>query len=359
MDEYDEMYGIEDDFEHQFADELEVMAEMERERPSSAKVSEFCNKKPIAQTFEEAIVSGDVPLRKSVNKQCPESISPPGCEEEESLTPKPKKKRQDVAKKMEFGVENGDDITPPSSPEFMHITVKLYYRPAATKITTNVLDISGLAALRHAQKRPPASRDYITVTDSMGNRVYLNKKEDKEKVLDPTTFRNSLNGLGLLVVPVEVLKEQIAERRHRQVVEESQRLTELMNSGIDAELLAEEQTDSGVDGDSGEDEGSSSWLWVDQFSPQHYTNLLSDDFTNRCLLKWLKLWDTVVFGRERKPRSAPADIRLNFTNAQNQNQSQRFKTKSQMTEEILEAELDQYKRTKFKASKTKQSQQIY
>ncbi len=29
MDEYDEMYGIEDDFEQQFADELEVMAEME------------------------------------------------------------------------------------------------------------------------------------------------------------------------------------------------------------------------------------------------------------------------------------------------------------------------------------------
>lgn len=31
MDEYDEMYGIEDDFEQQFADELEVMAEMECE----------------------------------------------------------------------------------------------------------------------------------------------------------------------------------------------------------------------------------------------------------------------------------------------------------------------------------------
>uniref|UniRef100_A0A8C2CZV7 Chromosome transmission fidelity protein 18 homolog n=1 Tax=Cyprinus carpio TaxID=7962 RepID=A0A8C2CZV7_CYPCA len=109
-------------------------------------------------------------------------------------------------------------------------------------------------ARRHAQKRPPAIGDFITVTDSMGNRVYLNKKEDEEK------------------------------------------------------------------------------------------------FTNRCLLKWLKLWDTVVFGRERKPRSAPADVRTNFTNAQNQNQSQRFKTKSQMTEEILEAELDQYKRPKFKVA---------
>ncbi|XP_051983119.1 chromosome transmission fidelity protein 18 homolog isoform X2 [Xyrauchen texanus] len=373
MDEYDDMYGIEDDFEQQFADELEVMAEMDLEPPLCAKVSELRNKKQISQTFEEAIGSGDLPSSKSVNNQhlvsTTASISPPACEDEESLTPKPKKRRQDVVKKLEFCVEHGDDITPPSSPEIYDKSarhgpgVSLTFspvRPAATKISTNVLDISGLAALqespkritaarRHSQKRTPAIGDYITVTDSMGNRVYLSKKEEEEKAPDPRAFRNSLNGLGLLAVPIEVLKEQIAERRHRQMVEESQKLTELMNSGIDPELLAEEQTDSGVDGESRE-EGSSSRLWVDQFSPKHYTELLSDDFTNRCLLKWLKLWDTVVFGRERKIRPAPADARSNFTNAQNQNQSQRFKTKSQITEEILEAELDQYKRPKFKVA---------
>lgn len=58
-------------------------------------------------------------------------------------------------------------------------------------------------------------------------------------------------------------------------------LYKLHFSGIDSELLAEEQADSGVDGDSGEDEGSSSRLWVDQFSPQHYTDLLSDDVSHR------------------------------------------------------------------------------
>lgn len=73
-------------------------------------------------------------------------------------------------------------------------------------------------------------------------------------------------------------------------------------------------------------------------------------FTNRCLLKWLKLWDTVVFGRERKARPTHSDVRSNVNNAQNQNQFQRFKTKSQITEEILEAELDQYKRPKFKVT---------
>jgi hypothetical protein len=31
MDEYDEMFGIEDEYEQQFADELEVLAEMDCE----------------------------------------------------------------------------------------------------------------------------------------------------------------------------------------------------------------------------------------------------------------------------------------------------------------------------------------
>uniref|UniRef100_A0AAR2JUC5 Chromosome transmission fidelity protein 18 homolog n=1 Tax=Pygocentrus nattereri TaxID=42514 RepID=A0AAR2JUC5_PYGNA len=183
----------------------------------------------------------------------------------------------------------------------------------------------------------------------MGNRVYLSKKEEEDdKVPDPRFFRNSQSALGLLAVPIEVLKEQVAEKRHRQLVEESQRLTELLNSGIDPELLAEE--DTGEDDDGAVDEGSSSRLWVDRFAPQHYMELLSDDFTNRCLLKWLKLWDTVVFGRERKQRPAAPEVRSNIPNAHNQNQAQRFKTKSQITEEILEAELDQHKRPKYKVA---------
>uniref|UniRef100_A0AAY4C611 Chromosome transmission fidelity protein 18 homolog n=1 Tax=Denticeps clupeoides TaxID=299321 RepID=A0AAY4C611_9TELE len=111
-------------------------------------------------------------------------------------------------------------------------------------------------------------------------------------------------------------------------------------SGVDQDLLRLEQEDQEEEAD----EGSLSRLWVDRFSPQHYTELLSDDFTNRCLLKWLKLWDAAVFGRERKPRPPPQE-----TKAPNQPQ-QSFKTKIQMTEEILEAELDSYKRPKYKVA---------
>jgi chromosome transmission fidelity protein 18 len=33
---------------------------------------------------------------------------------------------------------------------------------------------------------------------------------------------------------------------------------------------------------------------------------LSDDGTNRTLLRWLKLWDKLVFGKEKKAPTRPA-----------------------------------------------------
>lgn len=127
-------------------------------------------------------------------------------------------------------------------------------------------------------------------------------------------------------------------------------------------------------------EGQTSQLWVERFSPRHYTELLSDDvsapisfcvwssllgiqglmlrfalsfqFTNRCLLKWLKLWDNVVFGRERKSRPVRSDRQSanqnSFKLSQGSQNPNRFKSKMEMTEEILEAELDQYKRPKYR-----------
>ncbi|XP_076138722.1 chromosome transmission fidelity protein 18 homolog [Alosa pseudoharengus] len=328
-----------------------------------AKVSELRTQKP-QQSFEEAIAAGDAALpRRSVAGQQEEtedvSHSPsPGMEE--PLTPLPKRRKYDVAKKLKFESTQVDDITPPSSPEAYEgsrLPPSLRLSPdrppvatVALPVATVALDISGLGALqetprrvptetRHALRRPPATGDFITVTDSSGNRVYLRQKEEQLTVVKSN--RNSQNSLGLLAVPIEVLKDQAAERRHRLVVEESQRLTELLSSNVHQDLL----DDADEKGDEGDDEdGFSSRLWVDRFSPRHYTELLSDDFTNRCLLKWLKLWDTVVFGRERKARPIAQD-------SKNVNQSQNnFKTKSQITEEILEAELDQYKRPKYKVA---------
>lgn len=42
---------------------------------------------------------------------------------------------------------------------------------------------------------------------------------------------------------------------------------------------------------------------MDLYKPRKYVELLSDECTNRILLKWIKLWDKVVFNR--KPKVKP------------------------------------------------------
>ncbi|XP_022594053.1 chromosome transmission fidelity protein 18 homolog [Seriola dumerili] len=343
MDEYDELFERQDDFDEQFADELEVLAQIEEE-----------SSKPRRRGPGDDISDVEHLL------------------DDKPITPKAKRQKQDagVAKRLfrtsqiqeSKAPSQSADITPPSSPE--------QYEPSHTlRSTPAVLDISGFATIPETPRRPPTAApaslrvlkrpplegEYISVTDSAGSRVYLRQKEDTgTKVVDSRMVPNSQGALGLLSVPVSVLREQEAERRHQQVVEESQRLTELLASSVNDAFVEPESREDEETDDPADTEGRTSRLWVDRFSPRQYTELLSDDFTNRCLLKWLKLWDTVVFGRERKPRPARSDRQApnqhSFKpNQGNQNQN-RFKSKIEMTEELLEAELDQYKRPKFKVA---------
>ncbi|KAF7223516.1 chromosome transmission fidelity protein 18 homolog isoform X1 [Nothobranchius furzeri] len=346
MDEYDEMFEIEDHFEEQFADELEVLAEMEEKTCKPAKRQKQSTGDDISD-IEHLL--DDKPITPKSTRQ---------------------KKEMGVVKRLFNAAESQerkvpsqhDDITPPSSPE--------HYEPSdAVRSTPVVLDISGFAEIPetpgrhpitgspsslHVLKRPPLEGDYISVTDSSGNRVYLRQKEDTDtKITESRLIPNSYGALGLLAVPIGVLRTQEAERRHQQVVEESQRLTELLDSSVNG-VSAEFENAEDENADPEDAEGRASRLWVDRFSPRHYTELLSDDFTNRCLLKWLKLWDTVVFGRERKSRPAFSDRQTggqkSFKPNQGNQNPNRFKSKIEMTEELLEAELDQYKRPKFKVA---------
>lgn len=43
-------------------------------------------------------------------------------------------------------------------------------------------------------------------------------------------------------------------------------------------------------------------LWVDKYRPQKYVDLISDESTNRTILKWLKMWDKMVFNIEPKDK---------------------------------------------------------
>ncbi|XP_034543950.1 chromosome transmission fidelity protein 18 homolog [Notolabrus celidotus] len=334
MDEYDELFDIQDDFEDQFADELEVLAEMEED--------------PV----------------KPVKRQQQDVSDIEHLLDDQPVTPKAKRQKQDfgVVKRL-FNKDQSqrDDITPPSSPEQYEPSDPIRSKSSA------LLDISGLATIPDTParpptaapaslrvlKRPPLEGEFITVTDSSGSRVYLRQKEDTEtKVVESRMVPNSQGSLGLLAMPIGVLREREADRRHQQVVGESQRLTDLLTGSVNDICAEPESREDEEKNDPEDTEGQTSRLWVDRFSPRHYTELLSDDFTNRCLLKWLKLWDTVVFGRERKIRPARPERQApnqNKPNQPNQNPN-RFKSKVEITEELLEAELDQYKRPKYKVA---------
>ncbi|XP_040041899.2 chromosome transmission fidelity protein 18 homolog isoform X1 [Gasterosteus aculeatus] len=340
MDEYDELFEIEDDFEDQFADELDALAQLEGESSDQGKRQK--------------------PVPKSDNPDVEHLLADP------STTPKAKRSKQEarVSKRLFNSIQTqesktpyqSDDITPPSSPE-------QYETPGNHRSIAAMLDISGFASIPETPRRPPTTApaslrvlkrpplegEYVSVTDSSGSRVYLRQTEDTgTKVVDCRLVPNSQGALGLLVMPIGVLREQEAEKRHQRIMEESQRVTNLLASSVDDVQPDEE------DHDAEDTEGRTSRLWVDRFSPQQYTELLSDEFTNRCLLKWLKLWDTVVFGRERKSRPARSDRQApnqdSFKPNQANQNANRFKSKMEVTEELLEAELDQFKRPRFKVA---------
>ncbi|KAM4024585.1 chromosome transmission fidelity protein 18 homolog isoform 2-T2 [Anomaloglossus baeobatrachus] len=382
MDEY-ELYGVEDDYEEQFASELEVLAELEDDLPSqpAPKTSQFRHK----LSFEEAITSADdTGDRQSVNgvgtaeerKKREAAVLHLSDEDEASdslydppITPKAKRPKMEAVKKLDFGAtdrseaspEKSDDITPPPSPD---LTQKTQHRKLKF-LSYDALNVSDMAPLQDTptkveQKRvlkwPPVLEDYVNVTSSDGTRVYMTLRDDQDGTgvqgtkIAGLSWRSEQQ-LHLLGVSISYLKEQIADERRRQVLEESQRLTEMLNSQVnELEDADNENLEPVCAEEDDEDDVSSHKLWVDRYTPGHYTELLSDDYTNRCLLKWLKLWDTVVFGKEKtvkRPKVLP-DQRAN--NKFQKESAGKWKSKAQITEEILEAELDQHNRPKNKVA---------
>ncbi|XP_070811382.1 chromosome transmission fidelity protein 18 homolog isoform X4 [Pituophis catenifer annectens] len=360
-----ELYGIEDEFEAQFADELEVLAELEGPTlpVGCNKVSKFHSQK---RTFEEALSAGDLvkDLRFCLEKDGPDRVPPkkmlsdgkPKCEgpkEPPTITemvedclirkvgsvhsPKPKRRRLEAMKRLDFGqlnrIVSEDSPQDSSAPTLSSNDLSEYLdernpRPDVAD-QEEISDIVLLHATPPGKeesgkilKRPPILQDYINVTSTNGTRVFMVVKEDG-----------------------------MAMERQKQILESSEQLMEVLSR------LEAEETQDEAPGPDGEEESrdrleaeesAQHSLWVDQFTPRRYVELLSDDYTNRCLLKWLKLWDMLVFGKEKHCRKTPLHSRTHLPFKPSRDQGTKWKTKAQVTEEVLEAELDQHNRPKFK-----------
>uniref|UniRef100_A0A5F8HAU6 Chromosome transmission fidelity protein 18 homolog n=1 Tax=Monodelphis domestica TaxID=13616 RepID=A0A5F8HAU6_MONDO len=356
MEDYEqELYGVEDDeFEDKFSSELEVLAELEGRR-ACAPLGAAAGKKP---TFEEAITSGDVvPFSTSIYQRPQNGVSPHKSPMETGgrrtwapytsllpgvpTAPKLKKRKLEAVKKLTYGLEEEPisptspprDITPPLSPEDLqgawnNSDVGLLQRtPPAAKDKKLVL------------KRPPVLEEYVNVTSTDGTRVFMVLKDDPLGVgVELSRCDGAWRGHGqlhLLGMPFSYLMEQVKDEVGG---------TPKTEDNVDTAQEVEEE-----EGKENQDP-SQHVLWVDLFTPRHYRELLSDDYTNRCLLKWLKLWDVVVFGREKLAKKPSTEQPPTRVPSKYGREPQKWKSKEQMMEEILEAELDQNNRPRFKVA---------
>ncbi|ERE68689.1 putative chromosome transmission fidelity protein 18 like protein [Cricetulus griseus] len=364
MEDYEEdLYGVEDDFHNQFAAELEVLAELEagtQDLASSGNLQTPASRPPL--TFEEAIAGGDTAPRPcpvgSPENDCRNTRKNVRRDQPGPSSPMIKRPRLEVVKRLNFEPDTEEllypdsppgDITPPPSPEvFPEILDPGPSDDSADKGTMQALPSPRNPVLR----RPPVLEDYINVTSTSGERAFLVLRAD----LTGTGVQNppldvqwrGHGQLGLLGVPFASLKEQVDNMRRQQLLEEAQELSDTLHS------LRSERVDALLEGTPEEDPApgqhtTQHCLWVDAFAPQHYTELLSDDFTNRCLLKWLKLWDLVVFGHERPARKARPSIEPTRIGKE-ATAPGKWKSHEQVLEEMLEDELDPSRRPRHKVA---------
>uniref|UniRef100_A0A8B9ZS83 Chromosome transmission fidelity protein 18 homolog n=1 Tax=Anas zonorhyncha TaxID=75864 RepID=A0A8B9ZS83_9AVES len=354
--------GSGDDFYERFSAELEVLAELEDypSPPAGPKISQFRSRRqPLEETEPPG---GGNPKKRS--QECALRGSPqlsPAPEPPVTLTPKPKRQRLEAVKKLNFGTD--DEWAPDVLQDAAAFMPGPEVPGAPQAASSERLEVSGMAPLqttppshknpKRVLRRPPILEDYINVTSSEGTRVFMAVREDPSRTgveLPDSLGWNARRPLHLLGVPFSYLKEQVNEERRRRALEMSQHLTEIINSCLetcdDTNTTEPQEAAEAAD----KEESSLHCLWVDKFTPRRYMELLSDDYTNRCLLKWLKLWDTVVFGREKPVKKAKPSAEAHPPFRQSKEQQNKWKTKAQLTEEILEAELDQHKRPKYKVA---------
>ncbi|XP_066131475.1 chromosome transmission fidelity protein 18 homolog isoform X1 [Saccopteryx bilineata] len=361
MEDYErELYGVEDDFDSQFSAELEVLAELEA---GSAALSPPRDR--IQLTFEEAIAGGDAaapssPGGPSRNRKCgarKRQQATSGQRHRDLLpTPKVKRPRIEVVKRLNFEQDEMEepllpdsppqDITPPLSPE---VPAELWGEGIVDAGDDMGLIPASPATRNPVLRRPPILEDYINVTSTGGDRAFLVLRADPVGTGVQSSFSaipwRGRGHLDLLGVSFASLKEQVDRERQQRLLEEAQRLSDTLHSLRTEEV--EEEAPEEVPANSQDD--SKHCLWVDEFAPQHYTELLSDDFTNRCLLKWLKLWDLVVFGRERPARKPRPSVEAACVGKE-ATASSKWKSHEQVLEEMLEAGLDLSRRPRQKVA---------
>lgn len=127
--------------------------------------------------------------------------------------------------------------------------------------------------------------DFISITGPSGDRVYAKLNGTASLSSTSTITRNvNGNGQGLLTEPIHALLEKVEEEMFQQACHAT-------TEGTSDENYVCSQT-------------TTEQLWVEKYAPKSFTELLSDEQTNREVLHWLKQWDPCVFGSKNTRTSS-------------------------------------------------------
>uniref|UniRef100_A0A2I3GTW6 Chromosome transmission fidelity protein 18 homolog n=1 Tax=Nomascus leucogenys TaxID=61853 RepID=A0A2I3GTW6_NOMLE len=292
------------------------------------------------QTFEEALARGDA-------VSCPAPAASVGSSQGGARkrrvdadlqpagslphAPRIKRPRLQVVKRLNFRSEEMEeppppdspptDITPPPSPEDLAELWDHGYG-AHPVPWMRASDAAGDVAARNpVLRRPPILEDYVHVTSTEGVRAYLVLRAD------PMATGVQVRGCGL------------PARRVGQ------------SPGVSLAVTHQQEDGGGHSSCGSASHGARGSRWqADCPCLKSVPPFLSfPQFTNRCLLKWLKLWDLVVFGHERparKPRPSVEPARV----CKEATAPGKWKSHEQVLEEMLEAGLDPSQRPRQKVA---------
>ncbi|KAG8699473.1 hypothetical protein FRC08_005294 [Ceratobasidium sp. 394] len=117
---------------------------------------------------------------------------------------------------------------------------------------------------------------YVSARDFAGRPVIVPRRKKSSQAA--STTRTSRDLEGLLEVPTHRMLEKMS--------------LDAITNGTRVQNVAREN------GTTGESVGCS--MWVDQYKPKVFTDLLGDERVHRETMSWLKEWDQCVFGRRKR-----------------------------------------------------------
>ncbi|XP_030757191.1 chromosome transmission fidelity protein 18 homolog isoform X2 [Sitophilus oryzae] len=120
---------------------------------------------------------------------------------------------------------------------------------------------------------------FIRIKNFAKENIYIRYHSEKYEEDESKRIVKESNSVGALGDNFQKVLNEAQEMIYKET-------TEQLTENRDIEMVEESNKDN--------------QLWVELYKPKRYLELLSDESTNRTILRWIKLWDKVVFHRNPK-----------------------------------------------------------